>query len=61
MWEFHGDLRLVSAAYYAGDRGIARQQLSYRNQDVVAYVQAVRRQYMLRKYLAARPPRRSTP
>ena len=20
MWEFHGDLRLVSAAYYAGDR-----------------------------------------
>jgi soluble lytic murein transglycosylase-like protein len=61
MWEFHGDLRLVSAAYYAGDRGIARQQLCYRNQDVVAYVQAVRRQYMLRKYLAARPPRRSTP
>ena len=24
MWEFHGDLRLVSAAYYAGDRDIAR-------------------------------------
>ncbi len=23
MWEFHGDLRLVSAAYYAGDRGFA--------------------------------------
>ena len=61
MWEFHGDLRLVSAAYYAGDRGIARQQLGYRNQDVVAYVQAVRRQYILRKYLATRPPRRSTP
>lgn len=60
MWEFHGDLRLVSAAYYAGDRSIARQQLNYRNQDVVAYVQAVRRQYVLRKYLAARPPRRST-
>ena len=59
MWEFHGDLRLVSAAYYAGDRSIARQQLNYRNQDVVAYVQAVRRRYMLRKYLAARPPRRS--
>jgi soluble lytic murein transglycosylase-like protein len=60
MWEFHGDLRLVSAAYCAGDRSIARQQLNYRNQDVVAYVQAVRRQYVLRKYLAARPPRRST-
>src|SRR6516225_10222825 len=60
MWEFRGDLRLVCAAYYAGDHSIARQQLNYRNQDVVAYVQAVRRQYMLRKYLAARPPRRST-
>jgi len=60
MSEFHGDLRLVSAAYYAGDRSIARQQLNYRNQDVVAYVQAVRRRYILRKYLAARPPRRST-
>ena len=60
MWEFRGDLRLVSAAYYAGDRSIARQQLDYRNQDVVAYVQAVRRRYVLRKYLAARPPRRST-
>ena len=49
MWEFHGDLRLVAAAYYAGDRGIAREQLNYHNPDVVAYVQAVRRQYMLRK------------
>src|SRR3984885_10709417 len=61
MWEFHGDLRLVAAAYYAGDRNIARMQLDYRNPDVVAYVQAVRRQYMLRKYPAARPSRRSTP
>jgi soluble lytic murein transglycosylase len=61
MWEFHGDLRLVSAAYYAGDRNIARKQLDYRNPEVVAYVQAVRRQYMLRKYPAARPARRSTP
>ncbi len=61
MWEFHGDLRLVAAAYYAGDRGIARKQLDYRNPEVVAYVQAVRRQYMLRKYPAATPARRSTP
>jgi soluble lytic murein transglycosylase-like protein len=60
MWEFHGDLRLVSAAYYAGDHGISRELLNYHNPDVVAYVQAVRRQYVLRKYLAARPPRRST-
>jgi soluble lytic murein transglycosylase len=61
MWEFHGDLRLVAAAYYAGDRNIAREQLDYRNPEVVAYVQAVRRQFMLRRYLAARPSRRSTP
>ena len=61
MWEFHGDLRLVAAAYYAGDRNIARKQLDYHNPDVVAYVQAVRRQYMLRKDPAAWPARRSTP
>ncbi|MGA3134215.1 MAG: lytic transglycosylase domain-containing protein [Terracidiphilus sp.] len=54
MWEFHGDLRLVAAAYYAGDRGIARKQLSYGDPDVVAYVQAVRRRYLLRKYSAVR-------
>ena len=61
MWEFHGDLRLVVAAYYAGDHGIAREQLSYHNPDVVAYVLAVRRQFMIRQYAAIRPPRRSTP
>ena len=61
MWEFHGDLRLVAAAYYAGDHWIAREQLDYRNPEVVAYVQAVRRQYMIRKFAAMRPPRRSFP
>jgi soluble lytic murein transglycosylase-like protein len=61
MWEFHGDLRLVSAAYYAGDRGIALEQLDYRNPDVVAYVQEVRRRYLLRKYPIARQSRRSYP
>lgn len=55
MWEFHGEMRLVTAAYYAGDRGIAREQLNYRNPDVVAYVQAVRQRYLLRKSPAARP------
>jgi soluble lytic murein transglycosylase len=61
MWEFHGDLRLVVAAYYAGDHGIAREQLNYHNPDVVAYVLAVRRQFMIRKHAAMRPQRRSTP
>src|SRR3984893_15865365 len=49
MWEFHGDLRLVAAGYYAGDYWVGQKQLNYRNQDVVAYVQAVRRRYMLRE------------
>lgn len=61
MWEFHGDLRLVSAAYYAGDRGIALKQLNYRNPDVLAYVQEVRRRYMLRKFPTARRSRRFYP
>ena len=61
MWEFHGDLRLVCAAYYAGDRDVAREKLDYRNPEVVAYVEQVRRRYMLRKYPAARPSRRLVP
>jgi soluble lytic murein transglycosylase len=58
MWEFHGDLRLVAAAYYAGDHWVGQKQLAYRNPDVIAYVQAVRRRYMMRKFAAAIPPRR---
>ena len=61
MWEFHGEMRLVAAAYYAGDRGIAREQLDYHNPDVVAYVNAVRQRYQLRMYPSSRPSRRSTP
>ena len=58
MWEFHGDMRLVSAAYYAGDRWIAEKQLSYINPDVVAYVEAVRLRYTMRKRAAKGPQRR---
>lgn len=61
MWEFHGDLRLVAAAYYAGDLEVGRRQLNYHNPQVIAYVEAVRRQYVLRRYLATRQVRRSTP
>jgi soluble lytic murein transglycosylase len=45
MREFHGDLRLVAAGYNAGDRWVGRKQLHYRNSDVVAYVESVRRHY----------------
>src|SRR6202167_4638375 len=58
MGESHGDLRLVVAAYYAGDHGISREQLNYRNPDVVAYVLAVRQRFMIRKYGATSPQRR---
>jgi soluble lytic murein transglycosylase len=58
MWEFHGDLRLVSAAYNAGDRWVGEKQLNYHNPDVVGYVLAVRRRYMMRKNAAERPTRR---
>lgn len=61
MWEFHGDLRLVAAAYYAGDLEVGRRQLNYHNPQVIAYVEAVRRQYVLRRYLATRQSRRSIP
>ena len=56
MWEFHGDMRLVAAAYYVGDRWVAKKQLSYRNPDVVAYVESVRRRYQQRMSSAARLP-----
>lgn len=45
MREFHGDLRLVAAAYYAGERAISKRGLKYANPDVVAYVAQVQANY----------------
>jgi soluble lytic murein transglycosylase len=42
MAKFHGDLRLVAAAYYAGERVIEVRGLQYANPDVVAYVASIR-------------------
>jgi soluble lytic murein transglycosylase-like protein len=42
---FHGELRLVVAAYYCGSRPLDKRGLAYRNRDVVAYVEAVRQRY----------------
>ena len=53
MHEFDGDLRLVVAAYNAGDVWVGRKQLKYRNSDVVAYVTSVRQHYLQRRSLAA--------
>jgi soluble lytic murein transglycosylase-like protein len=50
MWEFRGDMRLVAAAYFADNRWLRQEQLNYRNPDVIAYVYAIRKRYILRKY-----------
>lgn len=41
MREFHGDLRLVVAAYYAGDGRIARQKLACSSPSIYNYVERV--------------------
>jgi soluble lytic murein transglycosylase-like protein len=43
---FHDDLRLVVAAYYAGEGVIGRRTLAYRNPDVVIYVARIRTAYL---------------
>lgn len=39
---FHGDLRLVAAAYYAGEHTVDQRGLAYSNRDVINYVASVR-------------------
>src|SRR5580704_18685259 len=46
MQKFHNDLRLVAAAYYAGEDTIRRRGLDYRNSGVVAYVSTIRTTYL---------------
>jgi soluble lytic murein transglycosylase-like protein len=46
MQQFHNDLRLVAAAYYAGEDVISRRDLGYRNPDVIAYVARIRTTYL---------------
>src|SRR4029077_2536964 len=43
---FHNDLRLVAAAYYAGEHVVGKRGLAYRNPDVVAYVSRIRTTYL---------------
>jgi soluble lytic murein transglycosylase-like protein len=55
MSRFHGDLRLVAAAYYAGEQTVGRQGLGYSNPEVVSYVASIRRRFELeRKVLNVR-------
>jgi hypothetical protein len=46
MHKFHNDLRLVAAAYYAGENVIGRRDLAYRNPGVSAYVARIRTSYL---------------
>jgi soluble lytic murein transglycosylase len=46
MQQFHNDLRLVAAAYYAGEDVIGKRGLAYQNPEVVAYVSAIRTTYL---------------
>ena len=54
MHLFHNDLRLVAAAYYAGEHVIGRRGLEYRNPDVVAYVSRIRATYLRQVVSAAK-------
>jgi soluble lytic murein transglycosylase-like protein len=59
MWRFHGDLRMVAAAYYAGERAIAKRGLRYSNRDVLNYVSSVRLRFAKQRSSSA--PLRSAP
>jgi soluble lytic murein transglycosylase-like protein len=49
--QFNGDLRLVTAAYYAGEAPIHLRGLAYANPDVHAYVSRVAQRYRVRRAL----------
>jgi soluble lytic murein transglycosylase-like protein len=49
MGRFHGDLRLVAAAYYAGEGVIGRRGLYASNPGTVKYVAAIRRRVELER------------
>jgi soluble lytic murein transglycosylase-like protein len=42
--QYHGDMRLAVAAYYAGEHRV--HGLQYSNQQVIRYVEEVRRRYL---------------
>ena len=62
MNKFHGELRLVAAAYYAGERVVEARGLAYANRDVVLYVASVRQRVEQQKVASVKlkgAPRRT--
>ena len=51
--DFHGDLRLVTAAYYVGEGPIRVRKLDYCSADVEAYVKRVAMKYRARRRRAS--------
>ena len=52
--KFNGDLRLITAAYYVGEKEISSRGLEYSSPDVQGYVKRVAQRYRARRVLKAR-------
>jgi soluble lytic murein transglycosylase-like protein len=57
---FDGELRLVAAAYYAGEKRIKKQGLRCADADIYRYVSEVQRFYLKRRMVARTTDRHST-
>lgn len=54
MRQFNGDLRLVAAAYYAGEKRMRKLRLNCADADIYRYVLAVQRSYRVRQVVMRR-------
>jgi len=52
--KFNGDLRLITAAYYVGEKEISSRGLEYSSPDVQRYVKRVAQRYRARRTLRVR-------
>jgi soluble lytic murein transglycosylase-like protein len=60
MGSFHGDLRLVTAAYLVGESSIRSRGLAYSSPEVYSYVSRVARIYRARRLDTTRRARAAT-
>ena len=52
--KFNGDLRLITAAYYVGEKEISSRGLEYSSPEAQGYVKRVAQRYRARRVLRAR-------